>query len=212
MMKLAIAFIISYLVGAIPFSLIIGIIFGGVDIRKIGSGNIGSTNLARAMGYRWGILAFLIDVAKGALPVLILPNTLGLSGSLGGVVCAVGAIIGHMVPVYLAFRGGKGVATALGAMVALTPIPAIICFTIFIIVVAFTRFVSLGSITATSLLPPIFILYNHLSGKPTDIPIITLTLIIAIGVVISHKSNISRLLSGTERRIGEKAERGNSTK
>jgi len=203
-MKLAFIFILSYLIGGIPFSLLIGLVFGRVDIRKVGSKNIGSTNLSRAIGFKWGLVGFLLDVLKGATSVLFLPCLFGLAGSLPQVTAGVGAIIGHMLPIYLGFKGGKGVATALGVIVAVSTIPALLCFGIFIIVVAITRYVSVGSITASTILPIVFYLYSYLRKRPVELPTLILMVIIAIGVWITHRSNIKRLISGEEHKIGEK--------
>jgi glycerol-3-phosphate acyltransferase PlsY len=203
-MKLAFIFIISYLIGGIPFSLLIGLIFGRTNIREVGSRNIGSTNLSRVMGFKWGLVGFLLDVLKGAFPVIFLPYIFGTIGSLPLVTAGFGAIIGHMLPIYLGFKGGKGVATALGVLIATSPIPALICFSIFIIIVAITRYVSVGSITAVTLLPFVFFLYSYLREKPTELPILIFIALIAVGVWITHRANIKRLISGTEHKIGEK--------
>ncbi|MGQ9706183.1 MAG: glycerol-3-phosphate 1-O-acyltransferase PlsY [bacterium] len=203
-MKLSIIFILSYMIGAIPFSLLIGLIFGRIDIRKVGSKNIGSTNLSRAMGLKWGIVGFFLDVLKGALPVLFIPYIFKIPGSLSGVICGTGAIIGHMLPVYLGFKGGKGVATALGVVVALITIPALICFGVFIIVVFITRYVSVGSMIASTLLPISYVILNNIIVRKIELPILILSIIIAFGVLITHRENIKRLIKGTENRFGEK--------
>ena len=186
-------FILSYFIGSIPFGLIVCRLKAGIDIRKHGSGSIGATNVLRTLGKKWAALVFLCDVAKGFLVVLA---TLHLTDSvLWTAIMPVPVILGHNYPVFAGFKGGKGVATALGAYLAMMPIPAALAFGTWIGVVALWRYVSvIGCLSAS--------LYGYLFGYPNEI-----TLVCFLGaffIMYRHKDNIRRLLSRTEPRIGQK--------
>lgn len=199
----------AYLVGGIPFGLIIAKA-KGKDLRSIGSGNIGATNVARALGRRYGLLAFVLDAAKGALPVLFVSFVLPLSNRevaslLGGLVAA-STIIGHIFSPYLKFRGGKGVATGAGATAALLPLPFLICASVWLIMLVLMRYVSLASISAAVALPLSFVILNIKDGDfiHSELVVFLYSLLIGSLVVIRHRSNIKRLLSGKEPKIGER--------
>lgn len=200
----------SYLVGSIPFGLIVGKLVKGVDIREHGSGNIGATNVGRVCGARYGYVVFLIDVLKGFLPVLV--ATVLSRGFLSwgreappmlAVACGLAAICGHIFPVYLRFRGGKGVATGCGVMLGLAPVPALVGLGVWLVAVAIWRYVSLASILATlSLLVSVAFVQRDPFGAGRFF--FGFCVIVAMLVIIRHRSNIQRLLDGTENRIGQR--------
>ena len=188
---------IAYLLGSIPFGYLLVKIFRHEDIRATGSGNIGATNVARSGAKGLGVLTLLLDALKGFLAVFIAqriaPGNLDLA-----VAAAVAAILGHVFPIWLRFRGGKGVATALGVFLALTPISALIVLAIFALVFAITRYVSLASIIAAAAFP--FIALHFITERS---PIVVGGLIfIPLLIIVKHHQNIRRLLSGTESRFG----------
>lgn len=186
--------IASYLIGAIPFGLLIGKL-AGVDVRKAGSGNIGATNVSRLLGKKLGVLTLVLDCLKGFLPIYLASLLIqdGEGKSLYMMGSGVMAVVGHMFPVYLGFHGGKGVATALGVFLFLSP-PAIgISLVVFIAAVAATGFVSAGSLLASGLFP----LWLWLLGQPVNM-IITAA-IIGLLIWVKHHENIARLIAGKEK-------------
>ncbi|NLA58594.1 MAG: glycerol-3-phosphate 1-O-acyltransferase PlsY [Firmicutes bacterium] len=197
------AIITSYLVGSIPFGLIIGKLWAGIDVREYGSGNIGTSNVLRTVGPWAAITVFALDVAKGALAVYL--GTLA-GGEYVRIMAGVAAIVGHNWPIYLRFKGGMGIATSLGVVMTLTPVVALVLLGLWIIIVGITRYISLASL-AVAFLFPVFLLVF-------DAP---WTYVLA-GVLISafaihrHRDNIKRLLGGTEHKIGEKAKKKTDTR
>jgi glycerol-3-phosphate acyltransferase PlsY len=196
----------AYLLGSIPFGLLLAKLFGGGDVRKAGSGNIGATNVARVVGPLAGILTLILDTAKGAAAVWLAGRVTNESATwmmLAG--CAV--LLGHCFPVWLKFKGGKGVATALGVFLALCPLAAISALFLFILCVAYWRYVSLGSIAAAAAMP----LLIYFLWAPRHAPPIIIdagTLGIALLVIYKHDANLQRLAEGTEPRFsfGKKKE------
>jgi len=191
------AFVVgSYLLGSVPFGLVVARLFGGADPRKSGSGNIGATNVSRSVGKGAGIATLVLDLAKGAVPVLLAP-LLRADPAFASVV-GFATFAGHLFPLYLGFRGGKGVATAFGVMLAAAPPVAILCAFVFAAVVFVKRYVSLGSIIAAGLLPV------FLSFAPRYKVFVPLGVAIAVLVIVKHKENIRRLVEGKENRLGGK--------
>ncbi len=188
---LALAFLAGYGLGSIPFGLLITRWAGAGDIRAIGSGNIGATNVLRTGRKGLALATLLLDLAKGALPVAVCHAWLGPQAA---VLAGAGAILGHCFPVWLGFNGGKGVATAGGVVLGLTPILFPVILVAFIAVVAATRWVSLGSIVAACLAPVAALLLGN--G-----PAIWLYLLVAALVLYKHRENIGRLLKGQENRL-----------
>jgi glycerol-3-phosphate acyltransferase PlsY len=188
----ALAFIGSYFLGSIPFGYLVGKV-KGYDLRKEGSGNIGATNVFRVVGKKEGIFAFVLDFLKGFLPVMYFFDI----SVLAGILALIGAIIGHMTTPFLRFKGGKGVATGFGGIVALMPIPALSAFGIWIILLGITRRVSVGSLGAAVSLP---ILYFFLSD-PMNRIVLYITILLAILVIFSHRKNIKKLIRGEEEPI-----------
>ncbi len=193
----ALGLALAYLIGAIPVGLLAGFA-RGVDVRTVGSGNIGATNVVRAVGPLIGLAVFLVDVLKGAGGVMLC-RALGLEGWLLGM-GALFVVMGHCFSPYLAFKGGKGMATTLGAFLALRPLPALACLVLWILVVALTRYVSLGSIAAVAAVPATF----YLAAPGQDAELVVILAALALLVIGRHNDNIERLLNGTEKRIGGK--------
>jgi glycerol-3-phosphate acyltransferase PlsY len=188
----------AYLVGSIPFGLVVAKAFDRrIDLRKTGSGNIGATNVARTLGRGAGALTLLLDAGK-AVFVLALAGYLMGAGADGWLALVGGAaFLGHIFPVYLRFRGGKGVATALGVVAYLSPVTVFVLFVLFIVVVYFTRYISLASLCAAICLPLVMAL---LEGPRAYL---NLSLVIAFLVVYTHRENIHRLLAGEESKFGK---------
>lgn len=195
----ALALAACYVLGSISFAVLLVRLFRGVDVREHGSGNAGATNVLRTAGKRLGVATLFLDAAKGALAVFLMravtydPRWLGAA--------AVAAVVGHMFPVFFGFKGGKGVATAVGAYLVLTPLGVLSVMVVFFLVVGTTRIVSLGSITAACLMPLVLRLLFH-SPDATVAAAACLTILL----VVSHRANVRRLLAGTEHRIGEEKE------
>lgn len=185
--------ILSYFFGAIPSGVWIGKIFKNIDVRDYGSKNSGATNSYRVLGAKLGIAVLIIDVLKGFIPLYIASKFNLKYNDL--VILGLVAILAHTFSCFISFKGGKGVATSLGIFLFLAPVITLILLVIFILVVYFTKYISLGSITAAFLLP-IFTFFTH-----RDTYLFTLSVVIAIFVIYRHKTNISRLLSGTENKF-----------
>ncbi len=193
---------IGYLCGALPFGLWIGRLARGVDIRTMGSGNLGATNVYRSLGWRLGMVTLLLDVAKGALPVAILPRS-GIGavfpGGPGWCAVAVGlaAVAGHVWTFLAGFRGGKGVATTVGVLLALSPLGFGAFVLVFFLVLGITRFVSLGSILGAAA----FAVTLALTGDGAADPRTWLGVALALLVLARHRENLRRLARGEERRF-----------
>lgn len=202
MLVYLIIIITAYLLGNISTSYIVAKRLAGVDIRTQGSGNAGSTNVLRTLGKKAGALTFIGDVLKGLIAVLIarfIAYGVNLDNTTCAYIAVVAVVLGHNYPVFLGFKGGKGVATSLGSMLGMNPLVALLCLGFFIIIVAITKYVSLGSILGIGLSPVIMMLNHNTKG-------VLVTLFLTISVVITHKENIKRLLNGTERKLGQKKE------
>ena len=194
---------LAYLVGSIPFSFIVGRLLGGSDVRSEGSGNVGATNVLRAAGPKAGVLALILDLLKGVAP-LVLGKIAGATPETLAIV-AVAVVLGHIYPVFLGFRGGKGVATAAGVGLCLAPLWTGIALAIFGLVVAVTRFVSAGSIAAAIALP-VLAHFGSRFEAPAAVGLESQVALAAIAlmVVARHRANLSRLFSGTESKLGKK--------
>ena len=198
-MKTFILIVIAYILGSIPNALWIGKVFRGIDVREHGSKNTGSTNAARVLGAKLGILTLILDISKGAIPVALslfmkvdlLENMTGIS-SLDPIMVGIFAIIGHSFSLFMKFKGGKAVATTVGVFTVLVPKALLLAAVVFFVIFAVTRYVSVSSITAAISLP-IFIFFLY-----WDVPYTIFGGIIAILIIVKHKSNIQRLLNGTE--------------
>src|SRR6266403_3587880 len=189
----------AYLLGSIPFGLLLAKLFGGADVRKAGSGNIGATNVARVAGPLAGVLTLAFDTAKGAAAVWLSGRC--TEGSATWMMMAAFAVLlGHCFPVWLKFKGGKGVATALGVFLGLCPLAAVAALLLFLLCVAYWRYVSLGSVAAAAVMP---LLIYFLWAPRYAPPIVAIvgTLAIAGLVIYKHDSNLQRLVDGTEPRF-----------
>lgn len=187
--------IASYLLGAVPTGLILARVFSYTDIRRAGSGNIGATNVTRLLGKKLGALTFLGDGLKGFMPVFIGAQIFTTSHV---PVCLFGlaAFLGHLFPLYLRFKGGKGVATAFGVFLYLSPVVILIEFLLFAGIVAVWRFVSLASLIVTAAMPVLLALFSF------PFSVIILSIIMGLLIFIKHKPNIQRLVEGTEHKTG----------
>ena len=193
---IVIALIVGYLLGTIPFGLLLTKLAGTGDIRSVGSGNIGATNVLRT-GHKGLAAGTLIgDLLKGTVAVLLMHR---LAGTNAGLVAGLGAVLGHVFPVWLGFKGGKGVATYVGVLIAVSWIVALMFAAIWAGVAALTRYSSLSGLIASALMPPL--LYLGVGSKSA-----LLFLVLTVIVWIMHRGNIQRLLAGTEPKIGRKAE------
>jgi glycerol-3-phosphate acyltransferase PlsY len=193
----AVLVIVAYLLGSISFAVLLVRATTGRDIRAEGSGNAGATNVLRSHGKKLALLVALLDVAKGVAAVLLMrlvtldPRWAAAAGF--------AAILGHVFPVFYGFRGGKGVATAVGAFLALSPLALLVCLGIFVAIVVATRYVSLGSVVALTLLPPIAGLLFHAPRA-----VVTAAGLTALLIVAKHLPNLRRLARGEERKLGRR--------
>lgn len=212
---LILSFILSYLIGSLPFGYILGKLAKGVDVRDYGSGKMGATNVLRTMGLGAGLLAFSLDVAKGAMAVYLSGWIMGkavpqsenadflfyLARAGGGMA----AIIGHNWPVYLSFRGGRGVLTTLGAFLVLSPVSALGATLMGFAVIALWRFVSLGSLIGSLWL--VLMTSFFFLSRVLPVEYLILSIISFLLIFFQHRDNLSRLIKGTERKLGKKAEK-----
>jgi glycerol-3-phosphate acyltransferase PlsY len=196
------AFILSYLAGSIPSAVWAGKLFHGIDIREHGSGNAGATNTIRVLGWKTGIPVLIFDLAKGwlaaSLPLFFNAAPEGSSQMMTlKIICGMAAITGHVFPVFAGFRGGKGVATAFGVLLALHPLLTLTCAGIFLLVLFITNYISLSSIIAGIMFPVLLITVFHTPFLLLKI----FSVVIAIALVLTHAKNIGRLIRGEEKRF-----------
>jgi glycerol-3-phosphate acyltransferase PlsY len=193
--------LVAYLIGSIPFGFVVGRA-RGVDLRTIGSGNFGATNVYRAFGFKVAILVFVMDLAKGFVGTRVLPMlwTADMGMEWVRFICGMSVIAGSVASIYMRFRGGKGVATSVGVFLGLTPLVTVICLCIWGVLFARFRYVSLGSIIGAATLPVLIAVLGR-EDFAWD-PVFYLALLVALIVIVRHRSNIRRLMNGTENRIG----------
>jgi glycerol-3-phosphate acyltransferase PlsY len=187
-----IGFVVAYLIGSVPFGLILTRIAGAGDLRTIGSGNIGATNVLRTGRKGLAIATLVLDVLKGALPVWLAGRYFGPDMA---VVAGLGAVVGHCFPVWLKFWGGKGVATALGVVLVLAPLAALVALALFVGITALTRYASLGSILGAASTCVVAYLMGHVQAA-------ALFVVLAVLITAKHAGNIRRLVTGTESKLG----------
>jgi acyl phosphate:glycerol-3-phosphate acyltransferase len=192
--------IASYLLGAVPTSHVVSRTIAGIDLRQHGSGNLGATNLYRVLGWRYAVPVALFDIAKGVIPVLVFAPQVSAS-ELFAISCGVAAILGHVFSIFVGFKGGKGVATAAGVMLALTPVALAVAALVWILVVRLSGYVSLASIAAAAVLP----VAVYLLDQPKTPELLWIDIAVALAVIALHRRNISRLIQGTENRFGRRA-------
>lgn len=207
-LRVVLAVIIAYLIGSIPFGYLIVRVTGRGDVRETGSGGTGATNVSRRAGKAAGVLTLVLDALKGFLAIqvarILLKSVDPTTASWIISAAAVAALLGHVFPVWLRFRGGKGVATGVGVFLALAPIAVFCAGVVFVAVVWLTKYVSLGSILAATTIPVFVWLYSVFVNPVADLrPLLAVSLAGALLIVFAHRGNIARLLSGTESRITE---------
>jgi acyl phosphate:glycerol-3-phosphate acyltransferase len=186
----------AYLVGSVPFGLLLAKLFAGTDVRQSGSGNIGATNVARVVGPLAGVLTLIFDIAKGAGAVL-LAEKLSSGSARWMTAAAVAALLGHCFPIWLKFKGGKGVATAAGVFLVLSPLACLAAAILFVLVVVFWRYVSLGSISAAAAMP--LLIYFLWAPRHAPPPVVSFGALAATLLILyKHRGNLQRLLQGAE--------------
>jgi len=217
MFLLAIIVILSYLVGSIPTSIIISKLVRGIDIRNFGSGNAGGTNVMRVLGWKYGVLVILLDALKGAIAVILVARLhFGVlpfqnvspfdDFTLVQIIAGLSAVVGHIWTIFAGFRGGKGIATALGMLIMIITVDMLIALAVFVLTVSISKYVSLGSILGALAVPATLIirenLFNsHIEGYHTLLPFV---FAVSILVLFTHRKNIIRIFNGTENRLSFK--------
>ena len=201
MLQALVVIVTAYLIGSIPFSFLVARAFGVADVRRVGSGNVGATNVLRSAGRGAGAVALGLDVAKGALAVALAQRLAPGHPVLPAVAAAV-AVLGHVYPVWLGLRGGKGVATGLGAFAVLEPVAALISLPIFALTAATTHYASLGSVAGAAALGALTFFF-----RGPD-PVAIAAIATAALIVFRHRSNLRRVWGGTERRLDSGDEAG----
>ncbi len=192
----------AYLVGGIPFGLLLPKYGAGVDVRRVGSGNIGATNVARTLGFKWGLAVLLLDAAKGAGPALLFPLLVDDHSEHVRVGCGLAAILGHVFPVWLGFRGGKGVATALGVVLVLAPLESLLAAGGFAVTVGVTGYVALASVVASVLFAASHFVISPATPFSTSTwSLDVFSLLAPVLIVVRHRGNLARLWNGTEPRF-----------
>ncbi len=210
-------FILSYLIGSIPTSILVGKIYKRIDIRDYGSGNAGATNTFRVLGRKAGVIVMAVDVAKGFTAAFFIPKLLIFSflGTLLGtssgsaidgsgivpIICLCAAVIGHMFPLFARFKGGKGVGTGAGGIFGLDPLAASVCLLTFLLTLFVSGYVSLSSIIAACMLPVISLVVMLVRGNGIDIAWMVFSILIAVLIIGMHRTNIKRLMKGEESRF-----------
>lgn len=201
MLNILLILFVAYLIGSFPTAIIAGKLLKKIDIREHGSGNAGATNVFRVLGWKAGLVVLFIDMFKGFASVWWVPNLAVVNPEIFiyvQIFAGIAAIAGHIWTIFAKFRGGKGVGTAAGVFLGLQPGPVIICLFIFIGVVYKTKYVSLGSMIAAFLLPIILLVQKFLLQVEIQMPMIVLSVLLALLIIITHRSNINRLIQGTE--------------
>jgi len=215
-MLISLTILMAYLVGAIPFGIIISRLFGIKDIRNEGSGNIGAANVWRIVGFKAAVWVFIADIGKGAVAILMATaayNNFDLSFyslDLFLAICGAAVVIGHIFPVFLKFKGGKGANTTLGVAAALLPIHSLICVAVFVTVLIVTKYVSLGSIIGAAVLSLSLIFEKLVLGHNVSNVYLVMTSILTVLVIFAHRQNISRIISGNEKVFSFSAKTGNA--
>ncbi len=196
---------LSYLIGAIPFAYIMVKLIKKTDLRNVGSGNVGTTNAMRVLGWKLGLVVFLLDFLKGFIAVGLVSGIFGSltlidsAPNLIRIIAGVCAICGHVWTVFLKFKGGKGVATSAGVFAFLIPIPFLLTFAVFILVMSISRIVSLSSISAASAFPLLTLIFKQ------DLDLKICTIFLAVLIILTHIPNLKRLINGTEKRLSFKS-------
>lgn len=209
MYSLVLIILLAYLVGSFPTSIVVGRMLRRIDIREYGSQNAGGTNVFRVLGWKAGVFVALVDVGKGVLATLVVSmiriDTIPvfLDAVHLQLIAGSAAVIGHIWTALARFKGGKGVATGAGMIIALFPEAALICFLIFLAIVLTTRYVSVGSMTATSALPLVLMMLDRMFGQSVPRSLYIFSICVSGLIFYTHRSNIRRLINGTENRFGK---------
>ena len=206
-LNLVLISIAAYLLGSIPFGLLFARLFSGPDVRATGSGNIGAANVARVVGKSAGILTLIFDAGKGSAAVWLAARY-SEENAAWMMIAGIAALAGHCFPVWLKFRGGKGVATAAGVFLMLSPLATLGAVLLFLAIVGSWRYVSLGSISAAAAMP-LLIYFLWAPGHAPPLPVSFGTLLAAVLIVWNHRANIQRLVAGEEPRFGLGRQRDN---
>lgn len=214
MLSLGLLILVSYLIGALPFALIIGKLFKGIDIRKHGSGNLGSTNAFRVLGVPYGILVQVLDISKGLVIVLLITgffyDNLPFRNltpfddiTLVKIIAGVSAVLGHTFSVFAGFKGGKGINTALGMLVSLSPVEISVSAGFFLLILFSSGYVSLGSIVASFIFPLTMFVRENIFNVEIDgyDTLIFFSIAVSLFLIYNHRENIKRLLTGKENRF-----------
>ncbi len=200
--------LLSYLIGSIPTSILVGKILRGIDIREHGSGNAGGTNVFRVLGWKPGVFVMVVDAFKGFAATFwisrLVFGAVPFEHETMQLIAGCAAIVGHIWTVFASFRGGKGVGTAAGMLLALYPIALLICAVVFAFMIFATRIVSISSMTAAITLPVVLSIFRYLMNRPVALSLYLFSFFAAGLIIFTHRSNIKRLLAGTENRFGQK--------
>jgi len=204
MLNLTVILVLSYLAGSFPTSIIVGKITRGIDIREHGSGNAGGTNSFRVLGWKAGLFVSLVDIAKGTFATLVISRIrFGTAPfenpSIVMILAGICAIIGHTYTIFAGFKGGKGVATGAGMLIALFPYALLTCLVIFLLILFTTGFVSVSSITAAVSLPIMLFMFDRFLNMNVDPVLMIVSIIIPFFIIFTHRTNIKRLISGEEK-------------
>lgn len=195
LLNAALAVVVSYLLGSISFSILFARYLRKIDIRQHGSGNAGATNTLRVLGVGPAIAVFILDIAKGSVAVL-LAGWLDAGNAVAAVLCGLAAVAGHNWPVFFRFKGGKGVATMIGALAVWAFLPTLIAGLVAIAAIALTRYVSLGSLIFAVLVPVFYLIFS------LDAPYVWGAVVVGAAAVVRHRKNIVKLMNGTENKLG----------
>ncbi len=197
--------LLSYLMGSFPTSIVAGKLLKGIDIRQHGSGNAGATNVFRVLGWKAGIVVLLIDMLKGFIPAFwiyqLAVGRVALPAVDLQIIAGLSAVFGHIWTIFAGFKGGKGVGTGAGVIIALAPLAVLVALLVFVITVALTRYVSLGSILASITVPLVVVIQKIVGHQVVPTELIVFTLFIPLLIIYTHRSNIQRLLQGNENKI-----------
>lgn len=207
--QLLLLLLLSYITGSIPTSIILGKIVKGIDIREHGSGNAGGTNVFRVLGWKPALIVVIIDIFKGWLPTAIYATVLFQRQPITDIgviqiLCGFAAVLGHTYTIFAGFRGGKGIGTLAGMLIAIYPITFPLCLIVFVITLIITGYVSLSSIFATTALPIILLILPIFGVQQSTSSLLIFALLVPLFAIFTHRSNIARLRNGTENRF-EKA-------
>lgn len=208
-MILLTSLVLSYLLGAVSFAYLVVRWKKGVDLRTLGSGNLGATNVARALGRKWALIVYFLDLVKGLVPglagLLFVGDASGLAGFMAALLLGVAAVVGHCLPLWHGFRGGKGVATASGVLLAFHWPTFLVALAGFALILFATRMISAGSIVAALLLPLGWIFFQGAEAfRGQAVLALLILVVLAAWVVFRHRANLRRILAGTEPRIGSR--------